>query len=73
MISSSSTVPSGLSASSSNITSSCTFNPIIEPVLSVKEGNIQIGDDFTISVKELAVCIKYLRSLAMKEHPEDFI
>jgi hypothetical protein len=74
MISSTSTMPEGINIP--NNLSGTTWNSINTsqtPVLAIKEGNIQLGEDFTISVEELIVCVKYLRSLAMKELPEEFI
>lgn len=38
-----------------------------------EEGSVSLGDDFTISVRELRACIKVMRELARKEYPEDFI
>lgn len=38
-----------------------------------EEGNLQLGDGFNISTKELRACIKVMRELARKEYPEDFI
>lgn len=38
-----------------------------------EEGSVSLGDDFTISIKELRACIKVMRNIARQEYPEDFI
>ena len=38
-----------------------------------EDGNVHIGDDFTMTTKEFKICMKMLRKMAMKEMPEDFI
>lgn len=74
MISSTSTMPQGITIPN-NLSNTAWSNikPEQTPVLTIKEGSIQLGEEFTISVEELIVCVKYLRSLAMKEFPEEFI
>ena len=70
MISSTNTVPAGVVT-----TPSWTTHPVFtaEPILVIKEGRVRLGDDFTITVEELITCLKHLRSLTIKEHPEEFI
>jgi hypothetical protein len=70
MISSTNTVPVGV-ITTPNWTTHHVVNA--EPALTIKEGRIQLGDDFTITVEELITCLKHLRSLTIKEYPEEFI
>jgi hypothetical protein len=70
MISSTNTVPVGV------ITIPDWTTPHVvnaEPALIIKEGRVQLGDDFTITVEELITCLKHLHSLTIKEHQEEFI
>jgi len=74
MISSTSTMPQGITIPNNlSDTTWSNINTAQTPVLTIKEGSVQLGEDFTISVEELLICVKYLRSLAMKEFPEEFI
>lgn len=66
-------ISSGLNTSNITTGGWGTINTKPQAVLAIKEGEIQLGDDFTITVEELVTCVKYLRKLAMKECPEDFI
>ena len=74
MISSTSTMPQGITIPD-NLSSTAwsNVNTAQTPVLTIKEGSIQLGEEFTISLEELLVCVKHLRSLTMKEFPEEFI
>lgn len=37
------------------------------------DGVIKLGDDFTISAKELKACLKVLRDIAKIKYPEDYV